>query len=93
MATTTTPATRATPLSVHDCPGCSAQIPLRQEAIGEALLPLAAATSDALGLDIAGDCTPLYCVACLEPMLDDDERRAELARLKAFMDGIDALLS
>jgi hypothetical protein len=74
-------------LSVHDCPGCSAPISLRQEAIGESLLKLAAATSDSIGLDIKGECTPLYC------MLADDERRAELARLKAFIDGLDALLA
>jgi hypothetical protein len=88
MATTTSPAARGTMLSIHDCPGCGAPIPLRQEAIGESLLKLAAATSDTLGLDIAGDCTPLYCIPCLETMLDDDARRAELAW---FKDGLDAL--
>ncbi len=40
-----------------------------------------------------GECTPLYCIACLETMLDDDARRAELARLKEFIDGVDALLA
>lgn len=78
---------------MHDCPGCGAPISSRQEAIGEALLELAAATAEAIDLDIRGDCTPLYCVACLEAMLDDDERRAELARLKAFIAGLDALLA
>ncbi len=93
MATTTTNPTGGTPLSVHGCPACGAAISLRQEAIGEALLKLAAATSDDAGLDIDGECTPLYCIACLETMLDDDTRRAELTRLKAFLDGLDALLS
>ena len=93
MATTTPGTARGTSLSIHDCPCCGAPISLRQEAIGEALLKLAAATSASIGLDIAGDCTPLYCIACLEPMLDDDDRRADLARLKAFMDGLDALLA
>ncbi len=94
MATTTTnPTTGGTPLSVHDCPSCGAPISLRQEAIGEALLKLAAATTDAIGIDIDGECTPLYCIACLETMLDDDARRAELARLKAFIDAADALLA
>ncbi len=82
-----------TPLYTHACPACGAPISLRQEAIGEALLKLAAATSDAIGLDIDGECTPLYCIACLKTMLDDDARRAELARLKEFVDGVDALLA
>ncbi len=90
--TTTTNPTGGTPLSVHDCPACGAPISLRQEAIGEALLKLAAATSDDIDLDIDGECTPLYCIACLETALDD-ARRAELTRLKAFLDGIDALLA
>jgi hypothetical protein len=93
MVTTTANHTSGTPLSVHNCPSCGAPISLRQEAIGEALLKLAAATSDRIGLDIDGDCTPLYCIACLETILDDDARRAELARLKAFLDGAAALLA
>ncbi len=94
MATTTTNPTGGIPLSVHDCPACGAAISLRQEAIGEALLKLAAATTDAIGIDIDGECTPLYCIACLETLLDDDDaRRAELARLKAFIDAADALLA
>ncbi len=91
--TTTTNSTNGTPLSQHDCPACGAPVSLRQEAIGEALLKLAAVTSDNIGLDIDGECTPLYCVACLETMLDDDARRAELARLKTFIDGAAALLA
>ncbi len=59
MATTTFPSARGTALSVHDCPSCGAPIPLRQEAIGESLLKLAAATTDILGYAIHGDCTPL----------------------------------
>jgi hypothetical protein len=93
MATTTPITPTGTPLSRHDCPSCGAPISLRQEAIGEALLKLASATSDNIGLDIDGDCTPLYCIACLETMLDDDARRAELARLKAFIDEADVLLA
>ncbi len=93
MATTTHPTTSGTPLSVHDCPWCGAPISLRQEAIGEALLKLAAATSDNIGFDIDGECTPLYCTTCLETMLDDDARRAELAQLKEFIDRVDALLA
>ena len=92
MMTTTTTIPACTPLSRHDCPSCGAPISLRQEAIGEALLKLAAATSYSPGLDIDGDCTPLYCIACLEAMLDD-ARRAELVRLEAFMDGLDVLLA
>ena len=90
MATTTPTTTRCTPLSIHDCPHCGAPVSLRQEALGKTLLKLAAATSDSLGLDIDGDCTPLYCITCLETGLDSDERRAELVRLKAFIDGLDA---
>lgn len=93
MATTTSPALPNPLISIHDCPGCGAPISLRQEAIGEALLKLAAATAGNLGIDIKDDCTPLYCIACLEAMLDDDERRSELARLKAFIAGLDALLA
>jgi hypothetical protein len=93
MAIITTPNTGGTPLSQHDCPGCGAPISLRQEAIGEAMLKLASATSDSPGIDIDGECTPLYCAACLEAVLDGDERRAELARLKAFLDGADAVLA
>ncbi len=91
--TTTTNPTGGIPLSQHDCPGCCAPISLRQEAAGEALLKLAAATGDATGLDIDGYCMPLYCIACLETMLDDDARRAELARFEAFIDGVDAILA
>ncbi len=91
--TTTTNPTGGTPLSQHDCPGCGAPISLRQEVIGEALLKLAAATGDDARLDIDGECMPLYCIACLETMLDGDARRAELARLKAFIDAADALLA
>ncbi len=93
MATTTSPALPSALLSIHDCPGCGAPISLRQEAIGESLLKLAAVTAEAVGLDIKGDCTPLYCVPCLETMLDDDERRAELTRLKAFITGLPSLFS
>jgi hypothetical protein len=93
MATTTTPATGGTPLSPHDCPACKAPISARQEAIGEALLKLAAATTDRAGIDIDGECMPVYCVACLELVLDRTARRAELARLKAFVDGADAMLA
>jgi hypothetical protein len=35
----------------------------------------------------------LYCIVCLETILDDDTRRAELVRLKAFIDGLDVLLA
>jgi hypothetical protein len=93
MATTTTPTTSGTPLSTHDCPHCKAPVSPRQEAIGEALLKLAAATTDRDGADIDGECTPVYCVACLELVLDRAARRAELVRLKAFVDGADALLA
>ncbi|MEX2719650.1 MAG: hypothetical protein Q6370_025515 [Candidatus Sigynarchaeota archaeon] len=64
---------------------------MRQEALGEALLRLAAATS--AGLDLDGACTPVYCAACLEALLDADARREELARLEAFIRGADALLA
>ncbi len=88
---TTTPTTGGTPLVRHDCPACGAPISLRQEAIGEALLKLAATTG--ADLDVDGDCTPLYCTACLEPVLDGDGRRAELVCLQAFIAGLDALLA
>ncbi len=87
MATTTTNPTGGTLPSQHDCPACNAPISLRQEAIDEALLKLAAARNDAIGLDIDGECTPLYCIACLETMLDGAAHRAELTRLKVFLDG------
>jgi len=88
---TTTPTSSGTPLSRHDCPGCGSPISLRQEAIGESLLKLAALTSD--GLDLDGGCTPVYCVACLEVLLDAGARKAELARLEAFIRGADAMLA
>lgn len=94
MATTTPiPSPPPIPLSLHDCPGCGKPVSPRQDAIGEALLKLAAAAGEAIHPDIRGDCTPLYCVACIDAMLDDDERRAELTRLEAFMAGLDALLA
>jgi len=64
---------------------------LRQEAVGEQLLRLAAVTAD--DIDLGGGCTPVYCVACLEVLLDADSRRAEFARLEALIHGADALLS
>jgi len=87
---TTIPATSGKPLSRHDCPGCGSPISLRQEAIGESLLKLASLTSN--GLDLDGDCTPVYCVACLEVLLDAEAKKAELARLEAFIRGADAML-
>jgi len=64
---------------------------LRQEAVGEQLLRLAAATSD--GIDLDGSCTPVYCVACLEVLLDAGAREAELARLEAFIRDADTMLA
>ena len=87
---TTTPTTSGTPLSRHDCPCCGAPISLRQEAIGESLLRLASLTTEDMDLD--GDCTPVYCVACLEVLLDAEAKKAELARLEAFIRGADAML-
>ncbi len=90
MATTTS-TTSGTPLSRHDCPHCGAPISLRQEAIGESLLRLASLTGETIDLD--GDCTPVYCIACLEVLLDAEARRAELDRLEAFIRGADFLLA
>jgi hypothetical protein len=87
MATTTTFPARGTPLYTHECPGCGSPVSLRQEAIGEALLKLAAATSS--DADIDGDLVPRYCLACLESVLDEP---GELARLEALITGLDALL-
>jgi len=64
---------------------------LRQEAVGEQLLRLATTTSD--GIDLGGGCTPVYCVACLEILLDAGAREAELARLEAFIRSADAMLA
>ncbi len=70
MTTATPKYTHGTPLSIHDCPGCGAPISLRQEAAGESLLKLAAVIGDSLDLGLDGDCTPLYCVVCLERALE-----------------------
>ncbi len=88
---TTIPTSSGTPLSRHDCPGCGSPISLRQEAIGESLLRLASLTSD--GLDLDGDCTPVYCIACLEVLLDAEAKKAELARLETFIHGADSMLA
>ena len=88
---TTTPITSGTPLSRHDCPGCGAPISLRQEATGEALLRLAALADGTI--DLGGSCTPVYCVACLEVLLDAGAREAELARLEAFIRDADTMLA
>jgi hypothetical protein len=93
MATTTFPAGHGTPLSIHDCPCCGAPISLRQEAIVEALLKFAATTCNERDHDIHGDCTPLYCVACIKVLLDVDGHRAELACLESLVAGLDAALA